>query len=49
MNPNYTVKVKEEIDKLLRVGFIPLVKHATWFSPIMAVPKKNEKIKVCVD
>ena len=26
MNPNYAAKVKEEIDKLLRVGFIRLVK-----------------------
>ena len=34
MNPNYAAKVKEEIDKLLRVGFIRPVKHATWLSPI---------------
>ena len=49
MNPNYAAKVKEEIDKLLRVGFIRLVKQATWLSPIVAVPKKYGKIRVCVD
>ena len=49
MNPNYAAKVKEEIDRLLRVGFIRLVKKATWISPIMVVPKKNGKIRVCVD
>ena len=48
MNPNYAVKVKEEIDKLLRVGFIRPVKQATW-SPIMVVPKKNGKIRADVD
>ena len=49
MNPNYAAKVKEEIDKLLRVGFIRPVKRATWLSPIVFVPKKNKKIRVCVD
>ena len=49
MNPNYAAKVKEEIDKLLRVGFIRPVKQATWFSLIVVVPKKNGKIRVCVD
>ena len=47
MNPNYATKVKEEIDKLLRVGFIRPVKKATWLSPIVVVPKKNGKIRVC--
>ena len=49
MNPNYAAKVKDEIDKLLRVGFIQPVKQATWLSPILVVPKKNGKIRVCVD
>ena len=49
MNPNYAAKVKEEIDKLLLVGFIWPVKQATWLSPIVVVPKKNGKIRVCVD
>jgi hypothetical protein len=49
LNPNYAAKVKEEIDKLLRVGFIKPVKRATWLSPIVVVPKKNGKLRVCVD
>ena len=43
-NPNYAAKVKEEIDKLLRVGFIRPVKQATWLSLIVVVPKENGKI-----
>ena len=39
----------EEINKLLRVGFIRPIKRATWLSLIMVVPKKNGKIRVCVD
>ena len=49
LNPNYAAKVKEEIDKLLRVGFIRPVKRKTWLSPIVVVPKKNGKLRVCVD
>ena len=43
------MKVKEVIDKLLKVGFIQLVKKETWLSPIVVVRKKNGKIRVCVD
>ena len=43
------MKVKEEINKLLRVGLIRPVKQATWLSPIVAVPKKNGNIHICID
>ena len=49
MNPNYAKLVKEEIDKLLRVGFIYPVEKATWMSPIVIVPNNNNKITVCVN
>ena len=49
MNPNYATRIKEEIDKLLKIGFIRPVKRETWLSPIVVVPKKNGKIRVCVD
>ena len=48
MNPNYAAKVKEEIDKLLRVDFIQQVKQATWLSPIVVVPKKNGKLNAAI-
>ena len=48
MNPNYVTRVKEEINELLKFRFIKSVKQATWLSPIVFVPKKNEKIHVCV-
>ena len=49
MNPNYVVRVKEEIEKLLGVGFIQPMKKSIWLSPIVVVPKKNGKIRVSVD
>ena len=39
MNPNYMIQVKEEIDKLLKVGFIRPIKKATWRGPIVVVPR----------
>ena len=49
MNPNYAQRVKEELDRLLKVGFICPVDRATWLSPIVIVPKKNLKLRVCID
>ncbi|MCO5598428.1 hypothetical protein L7F22_052523 [Adiantum nelumboides] len=49
MNPNYAKKVKEEIDNLLKVGFITKVESHDWLFPIVVVPKKNGKLRVYVD
>ena len=49
MNPNYATRVKEEIDKLLKIGFIRLVKRTTWLSSIVIIPKREKKIRVCDD
>jgi hypothetical protein len=34
---------------LLAVGFIQFVDDATWLSPIIVVPKKNGKLRICID
>lgn len=49
MNPNYARKVKEEIDALLRAGFITEGESSDWLFPIVVVPKKNGKLRICVD
>ena len=49
MNPNYVAKVKEDIDKYLESGFIYLVDKTEWLSPIVIIPKKNGKLRVCID
>jgi hypothetical protein len=33
----------------LQAGFIEPVDHATWLSPIVVIPKKNGKLRICVD
>ena len=49
MNPKYSLLVKEEIDKLLEAGIIYPVPYSDWVSPIVVVPKKNGKLRICVD
>jgi hypothetical protein len=49
LNLNYVIAIKHDIDKLLATRFIQLVEEATWLSPIVVVPKKNRKLKICVD
>ena len=54
LNPKYSLMVKEEIDSLLKAGFIFLVCNLEWVSPIVVVPKKvgadgKVKIRVCQD
>ncbi|RVW90158.1 hypothetical protein CK203_041953 [Vitis vinifera] len=43
------VFVKEEIQKQLSVGFISVVEYPEWLANVVPVPKKDGKIKVCVD
>jgi len=49
LNPNYVAIVKQDIVKLLATSFIKHVKKATWLSPIVIVPNKNGKLRICVD
>lgn len=49
MNPKYAKIVQEELEKLIQCGFIYPIEHSEWVSPIVIVPKKNGKLRVCVD
>jgi hypothetical protein len=49
LNPNYAMTMKQDIDKLLAIGFIQYVKEATWLSPIVIILKKNGKLRICID
>jgi hypothetical protein len=49
MNPILKEVVKEELQKLLKVGFIYPISDSQWVSPLVVVPKKNGKWRICVD
>ena len=48
-NDTFARKIKEEIDKLKEAKFIYEIEHTDWVSPIVVVPKKNGKLRVCVN
>ena len=41
--------IKEELDKLEASGVIEKVEHSEWAAPIVPVPKKNGKFRICGD
>jgi hypothetical protein len=49
LNPNYVVIVKQDINKLLIVGFIKLVEEATLLFLVVVIFKKNGKLRIYVD
>lgn len=49
MNPMLKEIVKDELWKLLKVDFIYTISESQWVSPLVVVPKKNGKWRICVD
>jgi len=43
------IKVKAKIEKQWNASFLEVVKYPQWVSNIVVVPKKQGKIRVCVD
>ncbi|MCO5581275.1 hypothetical protein L7F22_035153 [Adiantum nelumboides] len=48
-NETFARKIKEEIDKLKEAEFIYEIEHTDWVSPIVMVPNKNKKLRVCIN
>ena len=49
MRIKWLLKIKEEVIKQLKVGFIKLVHQVEWIAYVVPVPKKDEKVRMCVD
>ncbi|GKV35499.1 hypothetical protein SLEP1_g43756 [Rubroshorea leprosula] len=49
MSADVTLKVKKEIERLVKVGFIRTCRYADWLSNVVPVLKKNGKLRVYVD
>ncbi|MCO5561602.1 hypothetical protein L7F22_015223 [Adiantum nelumboides] len=48
-NETFARKIMKKIDKLKEAEFIYEIEHTDWGSPIVVVPKKNGKLRVCVN
>ena len=47
--PEILPKIKEEIERLLKCGFIRPARYVDWLANVVPVKKKNGSIRVCID
>ena len=47
--PEMAVKKKEEVQKQLDAGFLAITNYPPWVANIVPVPKKDGKVRMCVD
>ncbi|KAF5933295.1 hypothetical protein HYC85_029466 [Camellia sinensis] len=47
--PDWALKIKEEATKEIDTGFLLVSEYPTWLANIVPVPKKDGRIRVCVD
>ena len=49
MRIEWLLQIKEEVTKQLKVGFIKPIHQAKWVANVVPVPKKDRKVRMCVD
>uniref|UniRef100_A0A2N9IHW0 G-patch domain-containing protein n=1 Tax=Fagus sylvatica TaxID=28930 RepID=A0A2N9IHW0_FAGSY len=49
MKPEWMLKIKEEVIKQLKAGFIKAVNQTNWVANVVPVPKEDGKVKMCID
>ncbi|RDY10264.1 hypothetical protein CR513_05247, partial [Mucuna pruriens] len=49
MKPNVALKIKEEVKKQWDAGFLAMSNYPQWVANIVPVPKKDRKVRMCVD
>ena len=49
MRIEWLLKIKEEVTKQLKVRFIKPVHQAKWIASVVPIPKKDGKVRMCVD
>ena len=49
MKSKIILKIKEEVEKQLKVGFLIVIAYSDWVANIILVLKKDGKVRMCVD
>ena len=49
VKPEMLLKIKEEVKKQVDAGFLEVAKYSEWVANIVPVPKKDGKVRMCVN
>ena len=49
MKSEIILKIKEEVEKQLKAGFLTAIANLDWVSNIVLLPKKDGKVRMCFD
>ena len=49
LRPEWALLIKKEVEKQLKSKFMEVVEDTQWLANIVPVPKKDEKVRMCVD
>ena len=49
MKPKVILKIKEEVEKQLKAGFLSTMTYSDWIANIVPMPKKDGKVRMCMD
>ena len=49
MKPEVSLKIKEEVEKQFNAGFLAVAQYPQWVANVVPVPKKDGKVRMCVD
>jgi len=49
MKPEMSLKIKEKVKKQFDAGFLAVAQYLEWVAHIVPVPKKDRKVRICVD
>lgn len=47
--PNMDLKIREEVKRQFDAGFLAVAKYPQWVANIVPVPKKDGKVRMCMD
>ena len=49
LRPEWALLIKEKVEKHLKARFVEVVEDTHWLANIVPVPKKDGKVRMCVD